>query len=302
MITILGPTASGKTSLATNLAHKIKNSEIISADSRQVYRNMDIGTGKDLSEFTIEGKEIPYHLIDIIDAGKEYNVYEYQNDFINVYEDIIKRNQFPILCGGSGLYLEAVIKGYWLTYVPENQKLREELEKKTEDELKLTLEKLKPLHNTSDILDRKRNIRAIEIAKFSEENIIEQREYPQINHSIFGIQFSREDIKSRISERLDKRFHEEGMIQEVEKLIANGVPAEKLKFYGMEYKFITQYLLGEMNKNDMYQRLKSGIHAFAKRQMTWFRKMEKANINIQWIDGKLSQEEKLEFILDKSTN
>ena len=295
MITILGPTASGKTALSTHLA-KDMHAEIISADSRQVYRGMDVGTGKDLNEYQIDGHKIPYHLIDIVDAGSEYNVYEYQNDFVKAYQNIIDRNKKVILCGGSGLYLEAVIKGYWLTYVPENIELRANLEDKSEQELDEILKSLRPLHNTSDSQNRKRTIRAIEISEYEKHHTIEEREYPKIKHQIFGLQFSRERIKERINERLDKRIEGESMIEEVESLLEIGISADRLKFYGLEYKFITQHLLGELNKNDMYQKLRSGIHAFAKRQMTWFRKMEKSGIEIQWIDGELTPFEKLNFI------
>lgn len=295
LIVILGPTATGKTTLAANLANQLLG-EVISADSRQVYRGMDIGTGKDLADFEIDGKKIPYHLIDIVDAGTEYNVFEYQKDFLKVYENIIQRNKTPILCGGSGLYIDAVVKGYHFLEVPENTDLRNELEQKSIDELNTMLLNYKTAHNTTDSIYKKRIIRAIEVAKFQTENEALIRDFPKINHIIFGIDFDREIIKKRITERLKHRLENEGMIDEVKQLIANGVDPEKLKFYGLEYKLITQYLQNELNYNDMYQKLNTAIHQFAKRQSTWFRKMEKDGFKIHWIDGNLSLEEKLAII------
>lgn len=295
LIVILGPTATGKTTLAANLANQISG-EIISADSRQVYRGMDIGTGKDLADFEIDGKKIPYHLIDIVDAGAEYNVFEYQKDFLKVYENIIQRNKTPILCGGSGLYIDAVLKGYHFLEVPENTDLRNELEQKSIDELNAMLLNYKTAHNTTDSIYKKRIIRAIEVAKFQAENEALIRYFPKINHLIFGIDFDREIIKKRITQRLKNRLENEGMVDEVKQLIANGVDPQKLKFYGLEYKLITQYLQNELNYNDMYQKLNTAIHQFAKRQSTWFRKMEKDGFKINWIDGTLSLKEKLSII------
>ncbi|MBI2281629.1 MAG: tRNA (adenosine(37)-N6)-dimethylallyltransferase MiaA [Bacteroidetes bacterium] len=295
LIVILGPTATGKTALAANLANQISG-EIISADSRQVYRGMDIGTGKDLADFEINGNKIPYHLIDITDAGAEYNVFEYQKDFLKVYENIIQRDNPPILCGGSGLYIDAVVKGYRFLEVPENTALRQELELKSIDELNALLLNYKAVHNTTDSIYKKRIIRAIEVAKFQTENEALIRDFPKINHIIFGIDFDREIIKKRITQRLKTRLENEGMIDEVKQLIANGVDPEKLKFYGLEYKLITQYLQNELSYNDMYQKLNTAIHQFAKRQSTWFRKMEKDGFKIHWIDGNLSLEEKLAII------
>ena len=295
LIVILGPTATGKTTLAANLAHSISG-EVISADSRQVYRNMDIGTGKDLDDFEVNGVKIPYHLIDIIDAGAEYNVFEYQKDFLKAYETVLKNNNTPILCGGSGLYIDAVVKGYRFLEVPENTKLRTELEQKSIEELNNMLSDYKTIHNTTDSIYKKRIIRAIEVAKFQTENEALIRDFPKIEHLIFGIDFDREIIKNRITERLKYRLEHEGMIEEVKTLIANGVETEKLKFYGLEYKLITQHLQDELSYNDMFQKLNSAIHQFAKRQMTWYRKMEKDGFSINWIDGNLPLEEKINFI------
>jgi len=295
LIVILGPTATGKTRLAAHLAYEL-GAEIISADSRQVYRGMDIGTGKDLADFVVNDKKIPYHLIDIVDAGAEYNVFEYQKDFLKAYENITSRNKTAILCGGSGLYIDAVVKGYRFLEVPENTALRNELEQKSIDELNSMLLSYKAIHNTTDSIYKKRIIRAIEVAKFQNENEALIRDFPAINHQIFGIDFDREIIKKRITERLKHRLEKEGMIDEVKQLIAKGVDPEKLKFYGLEYKLITQYLQNELNYNDMFQKLNTSIHQFAKRQSTWYRKMEKDGFKIHWIDGNLSLEEKLSLI------
>ncbi|TXB66730.1 tRNA (adenosine(37)-N6)-dimethylallyltransferase MiaA [Vicingus serpentipes] len=298
LIVILGPTATGKTNLAANLAAKM-DGEVISADSRQVYKGMDIGTGKDLADFLVEGKQIPYHLIDIVDAGAEYNVFEFQKDFLPVYENVLNRGKQAILCGGTGMYLESVLKGYRFLEIPENKELRAELELKSIDELIAILKQEKEVHNTTDTIYKKRIIRAIEIAKFQSENEALIRDFPKINHIIFGIKFEREERRERITNRLKKRFKEEGMLEEVKQLIENGVSADKLKFYGLEYKIITEHLLGEITYNEMFEKLNVAIHQFAKRQMTWFRKMERNGFNINWIDGALSLDDKLAFILKK---
>ena len=298
MIVILGCTATGKTKVATHLASKC-NGEIISADSRQVYRGMDVGTGKDLSEFTIEGKEIPYHLIDIVDAGEEYNVYEYQKDFLNAYEGIQQRNKQAILCGGTGMYLEAVLKGYRLIEVPKSEYLRNYLKNKSGNELVKTLKSFKELHNTTDSIERERIIRAIEIADFKKENQDLINDFPKISSKIFGIEYERKVLKERITKRLKHRLKHEGMIEEVAGLVKSGVDPEKLKFYGLEYKLITQYVLGEINRNEMFDKLNIAIHQFSKRQATWFRKMERNGFDINWIDGNLSLDEKVNFILNK---
>lgn len=295
LIVILGITATGKTSLAAHLAAKI-GAEIISADSRQVYRGMDIGTGKDLKEFEVNNKFIPYHLIDIVDAGEEYNVFKYQQDFLKVYADIKNRDKKAILCGGTGLYLDAVLKGYRFLEIPENKLLREELNLLSTQVLIEMLKQYKALHNTSDTQHKKRLIRAIEIAKYENEHEALKRNFPTINHQLFGIQFYRETIKKRITHRLKIRLEEEGMIEEVEKLLNNGVNHEKLQYYGLEYKFISSYLLNEISKETLFEKLNIAIHQFAKRQATWFRRMEKQGYIINWIDGNLSMEEKLKRI------
>lgn len=295
MIAIIGPTASGKTSLAVALADKI-GGEIISADSRQVYRGMDIGSGKDLSEFTLNNKSVPYHLIDIRDAGYEYNVFEFQRDFFKSYQEIIERDKMPILCGGTGMYIEAALGKYKLIEVPINEALRERSDSKSDEALLEELSKLKKLHNTSDSIDRKRIIRALEIEHFYKENKIEKELLPEVKSDLFAIRFDRAELKQRITLRLKQRLNE-GMIEEVESLLNSGLSVEQLKFYGLEYKFLALHIAGELSYNDMYQKLNSAIHQFAKRQMTWFRRMEKRGFSIQWIPGEYAQEEKLGFIL-----
>lgn len=297
MITILGPTACGKTRLAVLLAAQL-GAEIISADSRQVYRGMDIGTGKDLSEYTLNGKIIPCHLTDIADAGYAYNVHEFVRDFHKAYNDIISRHKEVILCGGTGLYLEAVIKGYRLTPVPENQAMRARLSTKSNEELISLLTSLKKTHNTSDFTDRKRLLRAIEIETFYRENPEDPLNYKPVPGIIFGINLPRETTRTRITERLHYRL-KNGMIEEVQGLLGKGVTTAQLKYYGLEYKYITLYLEGELTHNDMVNLLNTAIHQFAKRQMTWFRRMEKQGIDIRWIDGMKSDEEKINDILNQ---
>ena len=307
MITILGPTATGKTKLAAHLASRIKG-EIISVDSRQVYCEMNIGTGKDYSDYIVKGKKIPYHLIDIVEPSSEYNVFQYQRDFKKAYNEIINHEKIPILCGGSGMYLEAVIKGYKLTDVPHNEKLRKRLEEKTHEELVNLLSSLQKLHNTTDILDRDRLVKAIVIATWHKEHPEIINDLLKINTTIFGIHHDRTIIREKITKRLKERL-ENGMIEEVETLlgkrnrvsnrVTHKVAPEKLKSYGLEYKFITQYILGEINKDDMYQKLNTAIHRFAKRQMTWFRRMERNGININWIDGELYLERKFNKIIEQ---
>ncbi|GAB4248152.1 MAG: tRNA (adenosine(37)-N6)-dimethylallyltransferase MiaA [Vicingaceae bacterium] len=296
IVVILGPTASGKTNLAVNFAFHHKGA-IISADSRQVYKTMDIGTGKDLSEYIINGKQIPYYLIDITEPGDEYNVYRYQNDFLKAYFEVIEKNQTPVLCGGTGMYIEAAISGYRFIKVPENKLLRAELKTKSKDQQINLLKQLKPLHNTSDIKDDERLIRAIEIAVFEKENAKQINDYPKFNAAIFGIKIQRNQVRKKITERLKFRL-ENGMIEEVENLLNNGVTQEKLIYYGLEYKFLTQYVLGELSYNDMFQKLNSAIHQFAKRQMTWFRRMERNGFKINWVDYNLPLEEKLKFMVE----
>ena len=291
---ITGQTATGKTTLATHIA-KLIDGEIISADSRQVYKFMDIGTGKDLDDFTIDDINIPYHLINICEPGEEYNIYRYQKDFLEVYNDIISRNKQPILCGGSGLYVESVLKNYKLMNVPINEKLRKELDLKNDEELATILQSYTTPHNTTDLMYRKRLIRAIEIADYqSKSNIDEQ--LPELDHIIFGIRFERNILKKRITERLRSRF-KDGMVEEAEKLLEMGISKDKLIYYGLEYKFLAEHLDGQYNYNDMYQKLNSAIHRFSKRQMTWFRRMEKKGFDINWIEGRLSLEEKSKFVI-----
>lgn len=295
MITILGPTATGKTSLAANLANLL-NGEIISADSRQVYRGMDIGTGKDLADYTVDGKNIPYHLVDIVDPGYEYNVFEFQKDFLEAYSKIDERGNIPILCGGTGLYIESVLKGYKLINVPKNESLREELELKEEKELIEILESFKNLHNTTDTSERERLIRAIEIQKYYDENPEIDTHFPTIDTKIFGIDYDRRVVKMRITERLEERL-QHGMIEEVRGLLSSGVKPEQLTFYGLEYKWVTDHLEGNLAYNEMFRRLNTAIHQFSKRQMTWFRRMEKQGFEINWIDGNLSLTDKIGYIL-----
>ncbi len=294
-ITILGHTAGGKTSVAANLAYKI-NGEIISADSRQIYRKMDIGTGKDLSDYTINNKKISYHLIDIKDAGYKYNVYEYQTDFLKIYNKLKNKNITPILCGGTGLYIEAILKGYKLINVPENNNLRKELSQKTHKELIKILLQYKQQHNKSHIDTKKRTIRAIEIADYYSKNKNINTNFPKINSLIIGINFDRVTRRKRITERLISRINE-GMINEVKQLINNGINPEDLIYYGLEYKFITKYIIGELSYDKMISQLKTAIHQFAKRQMTWFRRMERNGFKINWINGELPMNKKIEEIL-----
>ncbi len=296
LLTVLGPTATGKTSFAVQLADLL-DGEIISADSRQVYKGMDIGTGKDLEDYVFNGKKIPYHLIDILDAGEKYNLFEYQRDFFRVYEDITKRSKMPILCGGSGLYIDAVVNNYKLVEVPENKQLRAELETKSLDELTEILKSYKKLHNTTEIDTKKRAIRAIEIEVYKETHDVQSPEYKQIKSLNIGVRFDRQTVKKRITERLKNRL-ENGMIDEVKNLLSAGVTADTLIYYGLEYKYLTLYLLGKMSYEQMFEKLEIAIHQFSKRQMTWFRRMERNGTKILWIDGNLSFEEKIEQILN----
>lgn len=291
LITITGPTAGGKTSVAAHLAKRI-DGEIISADSRQVYRDMDLGTGKDLSDYIVDTIQIPYHLIDIVDAGYEYNVFEYQRDFVKAFTDITSRGKFPIVCGGSGLYIEAVLKGYKLINVPVNETLREELSGKNLEELTDLLKKYKSLHNTTDVDTIKRAVRAIEIEEYYLQHNSDERAYPEINSLVVGIVYDRDTRRQRITERLKARLNE-GMIDEVKQLLSQGVSPESLIYYGLEYKYLTQFVTGQIGYDEMFRSLEIAIHQFAKRQMTWFRHMEKNGFTIHWIDGFLPMEEKL---------
>ena len=298
MLTILGPTASGKTPLAAALAKKV-GGEIISADSRQVYRRMDIGTGKDLGDY--DG--VPYHLIDICEPGTKYNLFQYQQDFFDVYQRIKDRGVLPILCGGTGLYIEAVLKGYKLSPVPQNLELRQQLEGRSLDELTLMLVELKrknqsTMHNTTDVDSCQRAIRAIEIETYNLEHPVPRRELPAVESIIIGVDIDRELRREKITRRLKARL-EEGMIDEVQALLNEGIAPEDLIYYGLEYKFVTEYLTGQTTYDEMFQRLEIAIHQFAKRQMAWFRGMERRGFHIHWIDATLPTDEKVNMILEQ---
>ena len=295
MLSVVGPTACGKTSLAVDLAMAIDGAEIISADSRQVYRGMDIGTGKDIAEYTRGGVTVPAHLLDIVDAGYKYNVFEFQKDFLAAYENIKARGGFPLMCGGSGLYVESVLKGYRLLPVPENPELRARLEKYSLEELTEILAGYKTLHNNTDTDNKKRAIRAIEIEEYYRHCPVEERSFPSLNVLTVGVSVDREVRRERISRRLVDRL-ENGMVEEVKGLLNSGLTVEQLVYYGLEYKFITLYLTGAMGYSEMVQGLETAIHQFAKRQMTWFRGMEKRGVEIHWIDSSLPREEQVQMI------
>lgn len=297
LITILGPTASGKTQLATNLAKNL-NGEIISGDSRQVYRGMNLGTGKDLEDYSIDDVKIPYHLIDIADAGSKYNVYEFQKDFFKVYEGIKSCGKQPILCGGSGLYIESVIKEYRLIAVPDNLELRNSFRDKSDDELIKWLTSFKNLHNRTDTTNRKRLERAIEIEEYYSTHDVDNTPLPKINNIIFGVRYSRNNERNRIACRLKQRL-KDGMVDEVKALLDSGVKADDLIYYGLEYKFITQHILGQISSDEMFTLLNNAIAQFAKRQMTWFRRMERNGIDIHWIQGNIPIAEKVKIVLDR---
>ena len=297
LITILGPTASGKTALAAALAYEL-DAEIISADSRQVYRGMDIGTGKDLADYAIGGKHIPYHLIDIVEPGYKYNVFEYQRDFLSAYEDICRRGKWPILCGGTGLYLESVLKGYRLLPVPENPELRARLSGMTLEELTELLRTYKTLHNTTDVDTPKRAIRAIEIEEFYRTTPVSERSFPRLEGLIVGVSIDRDLRREKITRRLRQRL-DEGMADEVRQVLAKGLTPDDLIYYGLEYKYVTLYVTGQLSFADMFTRLETAIHQFAKRQMTWFRGMERRGFVIHWVDASLPMEEKIAFIRRK---
>ena len=314
MITILGPTASGKTSLAAALAAQIdtldasiwggstKGAEIISADSRQVYRGMDIGTGKDLEDYTVEGKLIPYHLIDICDAGTKYNLFQYQQDFYDAYLDITHRGVLPILCGGTGLYIESVLKGYHLSPVPQNPALRSSLEGKTLEELTDMLVDLKAkngsnMHNRTDVDTAQRAIRAIEIETYNLEHPMPERELPAVDSLVIGVSIDRDARRDKITRRLKQRL-ENGMVEEIKGLLDRGIPAENLLYYGLEYKFITEYVIGKTSYEEMLRGLEIAIHQFAKRQMTWFRGMERRGFTIHWIDALQPMVQKVEQVFE----
>ena len=294
LITILGPTASGKTPLAAALADRL-GTEIISGDSRQVYRRMDLGTGKDLVDYTVDGRQVPYHLIDIVEPGYKYNVFEYQRDFLKAYQEITAKNKLPILCGGTGMYIESVLKGYRLLPVPENPELRASLEGKSLEELTGILEGYKKLHNSTDVDTAKRAIRAIEIEEYYKQQPAEYREFPSLKSLIVGVDIDRDLRREKITRRLKQRL-DEGMVEEVRGLLAEGIEPENLIYYGLEYKFLTQYAIGELTFDEMFHQLETAIHQFAKRQMTWFRGMERRGFTIHWLDATLSMEDKIEHI------
>lgn len=300
MITILGPTASGKTSVAAALALRT-GGEIISADSRQVYRRMDIGTGKDLADYTIGDVHIPYHLIDIAEPGTKYNLFQYQQDFHTAYNDIRSRGKLPILCGGTGLYIEAVLGGYSLSPVLQNPKLRESLEGKSLDQLTQMLVQLKQkngsnMHNRTDVDTAQRAIRAIEIETYNLEHPTPERQMPPVDSLVIGINIDRELRREKITRRLKARL-EEGMCDEIRSLIDGGVNPDDLIYYGLEYKFVTEYVVGKTSYEEMFRQLEIAIHQFAKRQMTWFRGMERRGYTIHWIDAAQSMDEKVEAIM-----
>ena len=298
ILTLLGPTASGKTALAVLLAEKL-GAEIISADSRQIYRRMDIGTGKDLNEYRLHGHTIPYHLIDICEPGYRYNLYEYQRDFNTAFDAIRSRGRLPLLCGGTGLYIETVLKGYSMPQVPENTELRRRLADKSLPELEALLRSYKTLHNTTDTDTCKRAIRAIEIEEYYRSLPPEVRQDKPLKSFIAGIAIDREVRRQRITERLKKRL-DGGMVDEVRGLLAEGIPPENLIYYGLEYKFLTEYVLGKYSYQEMFTLLETAIHQFAKRQMTWFRGMERRGFSIYWVDGTQPFEKLCDEIAEKA--
>lgn len=283
LITLLGPTAVGKTRLAALLAH-VLDGEVISADSRQVYRRMDIGTGKDVSDYMVDGAIIPHHLTDVAEPGEAYDLYRFLQDFRDVYTDIVARSKMPILCGGSGMYLEAVIAGYGLYPAPQDPELRNRLETLPDEQLIAMLCAYKPLHNTSDTGDRLRLIRAVEIAVQADRAVPEDRTIPEIDHLVLGLQVPRDEVRKRITQRLHQRL-KEGLVEEVSSLLDEGITPGQMRYYGLEYRYVTDYITGITSYNEMVNLLNTAIHQFAKRQMTWFRRMEKKGIKIHWIDG-----------------
>lgn len=296
LITIVGPTASGKTTLAASLASRL-DTEIISGDSRQVYRRMDLGTGKDLDDYNVNGRQIPYHLIDIVEPGYKYNVFEYQRDFLEAYRQIQEKGKLPILCGGTGMYIESILKGYRLLPVPENPTLRASLEGKPLDELTQILSTYKKLHNSTDVDTPKRAIRAIEIEEYYRQRPVEEREFPTLKSLIVGIDIDRELRREKISRRLKQRL-EEGMIEEVRALMDEGIAPEDLIYYGLEYKFLTMHVTGQLTYEEMFLQLETAIHQFAKRQMTWFRGMERRGFTIHWLDAEMDNPKKIQRIID----
>ncbi len=296
LLAITGPTASGKTSLAAALAFRL-DGEIISADSRQLYRQMNLGTGKDYDDYIVGGKQIPYHLIDVADPGYKYSVFEYQRDFIKVLEEIRSREKFPVVCGGSGLYIDSIVSGYRMAEVPPDPAFRASLENKSIEELTEILSSYRKLHNKTDIDTKKRAVRAIEIERYNRQVNEKHRHFPEINPVVVGVLFTREERRRRISERLRSRL-DEGMVDEVRQLIDKGISPETLIYYGLEYKYISLYVTGKISYDEMYESLETAIHQFAKRQMTWFRGMERKGVTIHWLDGELPRDEKVEKIME----
>lgn len=294
MLAVVGPTACGKTALAVDLAISL-GGEVISADSRQVYKGMDIGTGKDIAEYSRGGVSVPVHLVDIVEAGEKYNLFEFQRDFLAAYEGVCSRGALPIMCGGSGMYVESVLRGYRLIPVPENIALRERLENKSLEELSAILSSYKTLHNNTDTDTKKRAIRAIEIEEYYASCPVEERSFPLINTLTVGVSVDREVRRQRITARLLQRL-QEGLVEEVEHLLASGITAEQLIYYGLEYKFVTMYVTGRLSYDDMVHGLEIAIHQFAKRQMTWFRGMEKRGTKIHWVDASMPRAEQVEII------
>ena len=312
MITIIGPTASGKTDLAAHLAASFivesKPAEIISGDSRQVYKGMDIGTGKDICDYTVsvpslsEPVKVPYHLIDICAPGEKYNIFQYQQDFYDAYQDVLRRGRLPILCGGTGLYIESVLKGYHLSPVPQNPVLRERLADKSLAELTEMLQQLKArngshMHNRTDVDTAQRAIRAIEIETYNAEHPMPERELPSVDSLIIGVSIDREARREKITRRLRQRL-DEGMVDEIRSLLDRGIPAEDLIYYGLEYKFVTEYATGKTSYDEMFRGLEIAIHQFAKRQMTWFRGMERRGFTIHWVDALQPMADKVEQIFE----
>lgn len=297
LIALLGPTASGKTSFAAALAAELRT-EIISADSRQVYRGMDLGTGKDLADYTVDGRQIPYHLIDIAAPGYKYNVFEYQRDFLDAYRFIRQKGCLPIVCGGTGMYLEAVLKGYRLLPVPENPELRLRLADKPLQELTEMLKSYKHLHNTTDVDTTKRAIRAIEIEEYYAHTPVDECPFPKLTSLIIGVDIDRELRRDKITRRLRQRL-EEGMVDEVRRLMKQGLRPDDLIYYGLEYKYLTLYVMGRMNYDEMFRQLETAIHQFAKRQMTWFRGMERRGFIIHWVKAEWTTREKIDFVKAK---
>ena len=297
ILVITGPTATGKTRLAAMVADRM-GGEVISADSRQVYRGMDIGTGKDLSDYTVDGRRVPVHMVDIVDAGYRYNVFEYQRDSLKVFEALSARGVFPVVCGGSGMYVDSIVSGYRLVQVPVNAPLRALLAGRSLEELTEILSQYKSLHNKTDVDTVKRAVRAIEIADWYVHHPVVETPFPVKNPLVTAVFVDRETRRQRISDRLRSRL-EEGMIEEVQRLLAGGIHPDDLIYYGLEYKYITLYLMNRLTRDEMVQKLEVEIHRFAKRQMTWFRGMERRGIAINWIDGSMSEEEKVKGILYK---